>query len=233
VRLQIQKNETPLGRLLRDGGVDFKSQPRVFLAVEPNNEMRGVFWMREPRTLYGTPDRALSGRLKSATSSRSCRSCNTTMITLAREPRRPIHHNARTEHKGFGIHQDFVTFVCFVVVDPCARRGEEQCVVSEYRLKRRVQFYETDAAGIVHFSWFPRYMEEAEHALWREAGLSIHAADTEIGWPRVAVSFEYHASLHFEDEFEVWIRIAAVTRRSIRLQLRESSRAPRRWAAAR
>ena len=42
----------------------------------------------------------------------------------------------------------------------------------EYRLKRRVQFYETDMAGIVHFSWFFRYLEEAEHAMWREAGLT-------------------------------------------------------------
>ena len=54
---------------------------------------------------------------------------------------------------------------------------------SEYRLRRRVQFYETDMAGIVHFSWFFRYLEEAEHAMWREAGLSI-ADGSEIGWPR-------------------------------------------------
>jgi acyl-CoA thioester hydrolase len=89
-------------------------------------------------------------------------------------------------------------------------------VVSEYRLKRRVQFYETDAAGIVHFSWFFRYMEEAEHALWREAGISIHPADAEIGWPRVAASFEFRRPLRFEDEFEVRLRIAAMTRRTIR-----------------
>jgi len=62
-------------------------------------------------------------------------------------------------------------------------------VVSEYRLRRRVQFYETDAAGIVHFSWFFRYMEEAEHALWREAGLSIAPVVADVGWPRVAASF--------------------------------------------
>ena len=43
----------PLGRILRDGGVDFTSVPREFFAVEPNPEMMGVFWMREPRTLYG------------------------------------------------------------------------------------------------------------------------------------------------------------------------------------
>jgi len=88
--------------------------------------------------------------------------------------------------------------------------------VSEYRLKRRVQFHETDAAGIVHFSWFFRYMEEAEHALWREAGLSIHPPGTEIGWPRVATSFEFRRALRFEDEFEVRIRIAEVTTRTIR-----------------
>jgi acyl-CoA thioester hydrolase len=88
--------------------------------------------------------------------------------------------------------------------------------VSEYRLPRRVQFYETDAAGIVHFSWFFRYMEEAEHALWREAGLSIHAADSEIGWPRVAASFDFRRPLRFEEQFDVRLRIAEITRRTIR-----------------
>ena len=88
--------------------------------------------------------------------------------------------------------------------------------VSEYRLRRRVQFYETDAAGIVHFSWFFRYMEEAEHALWRAAGLSIAAPGADIGWPRVATSFDFHRPLRFEDEFEVWLRIAAITNRTIR-----------------
>ncbi|HEY8232957.1 MAG: hypothetical protein ACHQM7_01925 [Vicinamibacterales bacterium] len=53
VRTRILANRVPLGRLLRDGGVDFRSRPKVFLAVTPNPEMMGVFWMREPRTLYG------------------------------------------------------------------------------------------------------------------------------------------------------------------------------------
>jgi acyl-CoA thioester hydrolase len=88
---------------------------------------------------------------------------------------------------------------------------------SEYRLKRRVQFYETDMAGIVHFSWFFRYMEEAEHAMWREAGLSI-ADGSDVGWPRVEASFEYHRPLKFEDEFEVHIRIVAKDARTIRYE---------------
>ena len=88
--------------------------------------------------------------------------------------------------------------------------------LSEHRLKRRVQFYETDAAGIVHFSWFFRYLEEAEHALWRATGHSIHQPGSEIGWPRVAASFEFRRPLRFEDEIDVLIRIAEMTRRTIR-----------------
>ena len=93
-------------------------------------------------------------------------------------------------------------------------------MASEYRLKRRVQFYETDAAGIVHFSWFFRYMEEAEHALWRQAGLSIAPPEAEIGWPRVAASFEFRRPLRFEDEFEVWLGVAAIAEKTIRYTCR-------------
>ena len=53
LRARILRNQIPLGRLLRDGGVDYRSQPRVFLAVTPHSEMMGVFWMRESRTLWG------------------------------------------------------------------------------------------------------------------------------------------------------------------------------------
>jgi acyl-CoA thioester hydrolase len=86
---------------------------------------------------------------------------------------------------------------------------------SEHTIKRRVQFYETDAAGIVHFSWFFRYMEEAEHALWRENGLSIHPEPSEIGWPRVGAACEFHRALKFEQEFDVTIRVTEITRRTM------------------
>jgi YbgC/YbaW family acyl-CoA thioester hydrolase len=79
-----------------------------------------------------------------------------------------------------------------------------------------VQFHETDAAAIVHFSWYPRYMEEAEHALWRAAGLSIARPDSPYGFPRVAIACDYKRPLKFEEEFDTWIRIAAMTDRSIR-----------------
>ena len=69
--------------------------------------------------------------------------------------------------------------------------------------------------GIVHFSWYFRYMEEAEHALWREVGLSIARAGADVGFPRVSTSFEYHRPLKFEDEFDVTISVTAITRTAI------------------
>ena len=86
----------------------------------------------------------------------------------------------------------------------------------EFRLKRRVHFYETDTAGIVHFSTYFRYMEEAEHALWREEGLSIAPEGSEIGWPRVNCSFEFFRPLRFEEEFEAHMRIEEIADKRIR-----------------
>ena len=88
--------------------------------------------------------------------------------------------------------------------------------LSEHRYTRRVQFAETDLAGMVHFSWYLRYMEEAEHAMWREAGLSIVPPDADIGFPRVSASVDFHAPLRFEDVFDVAIRIEAITRRTFK-----------------
>ena len=53
IRAAILRNRVPLGRVLRDGGVDYRSRPTEFLSVTPNSEMMGVFWMREACTLYG------------------------------------------------------------------------------------------------------------------------------------------------------------------------------------
>lgn len=87
-----------------------------------------------------------------------------------------------------------------------------------FHYRRRVQFAETDLAGIAHFSCFFRYMEEAEHALWRAAGLTIARAGETVGWPRLAATFDFKAPLRFEDEFEVAVRLAQVTKRSLRYE---------------
>jgi YbgC/YbaW family acyl-CoA thioester hydrolase len=90
--------------------------------------------------------------------------------------------------------------------------------ISKHTIRRRVQFHETDAAGIVHFSRFFLFMEEAEHALWREAGLSIANRTEPVGFPRVAARFDYQKPLRFEDEFDVTIRIVTIAEKTIEYQ---------------
>jgi len=88
-------------------------------------------------------------------------------------------------------------------------------VASEFKYRRRVQFAETDLAGIVHFSAMFRYLEEAEHAMWRAAGLTIAERNSDIGWPRLGAALEFRNPLRFEEEFEVWVRIAALKTRTL------------------
>ena len=88
--------------------------------------------------------------------------------------------------------------------------------LSEFTLRRRVTFHEVDSAGIVHFSIYFRYMEEAEHALWRAAGISIAARGANVGYPRVSAAFDYHRPLRFEDEFDARIRIVSIRDKSLR-----------------
>ncbi len=84
----------------------------------------------------------------------------------------------------------------------------------------RVQFSDTDMAGIVHFSNFFRYMERVEHAFFRSLGFSIVDPAVEgqerVGWPRVHASCDYMAPLRFEEEFECELLIEEVRHKVIR-----------------
>ena len=88
-------------------------------------------------------------------------------------------------------------------------------VTTRYSHRRRVQFPETDASGIVHFTNFFKYVEEAEHAMWRAAGLSIARRDAGFGFPRIAAAFEFRRPLRFEDEFDVHLRVVEKTRKTL------------------
>ena len=81
--------------------------------------------------------------------------------------------------------------------------------------RRRVEFAETDAAGMVHFSMFFRYMEESEHAFWRAAGLNIWESGEHLSWPRISATFDFKAPLKFQDEFDVHTTMGAVSRSTI------------------
>ncbi len=91
----------------------------------------------------------------------------------------------------------------------------------DFQTNRRVQFAETDAAGVLHFSNYYRYMEEVEHAYWRSLGLGVMApeGDRLVSWPRVASSCEYFAPAAFEDEITLSLTVAHVGERSITFEV--------------
>src|SRR4051812_33250706 len=82
---------------------------------------------------------------------------------------------------------------------------------------RRIEFSDTDAAGIAHFAAFFRMMEQAEHELLRSVGLSVvsHDATGTISWPRVSAKCDFTAAARFEDLLEIEVRIARLGKRSV------------------
>jgi len=81
-----------------------------------------------------------------------------------------------------------------------------------FSIVHRVQFSETDLAGIMHFSNFFKMMEEVEHAFFRSVGLSVSMQhdDIHIGWPRVSTSCEFFGPVKFEDEIELKMSVTRV-----------------------
>lgn len=86
-----------------------------------------------------------------------------------------------------------------------------------FRTSRRIEFADTDAAGIAHFSTFFRLMEQAEHEFLRSVGLSVvlRDADGAISFPRVHAECDYRAALRFEDVTDIDLRVRKLGRTSI------------------
>ena len=86
-----------------------------------------------------------------------------------------------------------------------------------FRTKRRIEFGDTDMAGIVHFSNFFRFMESAECEFLRSRGLSVKL-DWEgqtIGFPRVSASCDYCSPARFEDVLDVAVTIDRIGTKSV------------------
>lgn len=80
----------------------------------------------------------------------------------------------------------------------------------EFHTQRRVEFCDTDLAGVVHFSRFFIFMETAEHEFLRSLGTSVAAKleGAQLGWPRLAASCEYVSPAKFEDVLDIRLRVA-------------------------
>jgi acyl-CoA thioester hydrolase len=87
-----------------------------------------------------------------------------------------------------------------------------------FRHRIRVRFAETDAMGIVHHSRYIPYFEEARveylrhldhpYTLWREQG--VDAAVLEV-------FVRYRQALRFDDQIDVHVLLAAVTRTTFQM----------------
>lgn len=89
---------------------------------------------------------------------------------------------------------------------------------AQFIYERRVNFAETDTAGIVHFSNYYRYMEEAEHAYFRSLGLTImHKRDdgVVIGWPRVSCQCQYLAPAFYDNVLHVHVNLERMGYKSL------------------
>jgi len=97
----------------------------------------------------------------------------------------------------------------------------------DFVARRRVEFRDTDAAGIVHFSSYFVWMEAAEHDFLRAAGVRLveplPAAGTGgdargpavVSWPRVSATCDYVSAVRFEDEVDIHVGVEAIGRTSV------------------
>ena len=83
-------------------------------------------------------------------------------------------------------------------------------------LRRRIEWMDTDAAGIYHWTSVFRLAEAAEAALHTALGI----AERTFGLtPRVAIEARFERSLRFNDPVDVELSVLAVGRSSVRYAL--------------
>ena len=95
-------------------------------------------------------------------------------------------------------------------------------MTSEFTTTRRIEFCDTDMAGIVHFANFYRYMEQAEHEFFRSLNLTIMLPRPDgsvIGWPRVSAKCRFLAPAYYDDVLDVFLQVARKGLKSLTYQI--------------
>lgn len=80
--------------------------------------------------------------------------------------------------------------------------------------QRRVQFVDTDQAGVVHFTTILRYVEEAEHAMMQDV-VGVAPMSQSGGFPKVRVVCDYQAPIRFGEQVEVELKIDHIGKTSL------------------
>lgn len=89
--------------------------------------------------------------------------------------------------------------------------------MAPFHIARRVEFHETDMAGIVHFANFFRYMEFAEVEFLRARGLSVAMTwdGAPIGFPRVSATCDYIKPARFDDVLDITVTVDRLGAKSV------------------
>lgn len=88
---------------------------------------------------------------------------------------------------------------------------------SEFHTTRRIEWADTDTAGIIHFSRYFCFMEEVEHEFLRSLGLScmMERDGLRITWPRVSATCDFVRPVRFEDVVDVHLKVRRKGNKSI------------------
>jgi len=89
--------------------------------------------------------------------------------------------------------------------------------MTPFQTTRRVEFGDTDMAGIMHFANFFRFMEAPETAFLRERGLSVNWRQDggKLGFPRVSAACDYQKPAYFEDVLTIAVTVEKLGRKSV------------------
>jgi acyl-CoA thioester hydrolase len=87
----------------------------------------------------------------------------------------------------------------------------------ELRTRRRMEFSDTDLAGIVHFSRFFVFMESAEDEFLRQLGadFALEHDGARLGWPKVEASCEYRSPARYGDTLDIHVKVLRKRNRSL------------------
>jgi YbgC/YbaW family acyl-CoA thioester hydrolase len=90
-------------------------------------------------------------------------------------------------------------------------------MTAPFTTTRRVEFGDTDMAGIMHFSNFFRFMEVAETEFLRARGLSVSwfEGGVKYGFPRVSAACDYKKPARFEDVLTIAVTVEKLGAKSV------------------
>jgi YbgC/YbaW family acyl-CoA thioester hydrolase len=89
--------------------------------------------------------------------------------------------------------------------------------MTPFTTTRRVEFGDTDLAGIMHFANFFRFMEVAETEFLRSRGLTVswREGGGKLGFPRVSAACDFRSPARFEDILTITVTVEKIGTKSV------------------